>query len=115
MAKYIFYCADCDESYEVERPMSQSGIGLMCSKCEKPAKRIYTVPQIAVPVYMAADVMNEYASGARVVPGQTREQTMFYANGLARMQKKNKNTKAPDYPTISTGTNPVPVQHIKAD
>lgn len=115
MATYVFWCETCEETYEVDRPMSQSGIGLVCAKCEKPAKRAYTVPQIAVPVYMAADVMNEYAAGTRVVPGQTREQTMFYANGLAKMQKKNKNTKAPSHSTISTGTNPVPVQHIKAD
>lgn len=115
MAKYVFYCAACDESYEVDRPMSQSGIGLVCAKCELPAKRIYTVPQIAVPVYMAADVMNEYASGERVVPGQTREQTMFYANGLAKMQKKNKGKKAASGPTISTGTNPVATPYTKLD
>lgn len=116
MATYIFYCASCDETYEADRPMSQSGLGLLCAKCEQPAKRIYTVPQIAVPVYKAADVMNEYAAGDRIVPGQTREQTMFYANGLARMQKKNKGLKDGSLaPTISTASSPVATPHNKTD
>lgn len=116
MAIYTFFCSDCQEAYEIKRPMSQSGLGLICAKCENPAKRTYTVPQISVPVYMATDVMNEYASGDRVVPGQTREQTMFYANGLAKMQKKNKGKKDGSLaPTISTASSPVATPYNKTD
>lgn len=115
MAKYLFYCGSCDEVYQVDRPMSLSHVGLICAQCENPAKRIYTAPQISTPVYKATDVMNEYANGDREYPGQTREQTMFYANGLAKMMKKNKGTKAASGPTISTASSPVASPYNKTE
>ena len=114
MAIYVFKCKDCEAVFEVERSMKYASEPAYCIECDGDMKRIYLPPQFNVPVYKAADVMNQYYSGERPMQGYTRERTMQIARGLHKQQKKNKGMKASSGPTISTASNPVAVPYTPA-
>ena len=44
MASYDFHCPTCDETFEVQRRMSESSNPQDCLACGKPAERVFTVP-----------------------------------------------------------------------
>jgi len=114
MAKYDYWCGWCEEYEEVEQPMSEAASSHECQVCGGEMKRVFSLPQISAPVYMATDVMNQYAAGeGDPVPSLSRAETMMYANQLAKMQKKNKGQKAYSGPTISTASSPVATPYLK--
>ena len=39
---YLYYCAYCDKSFEIKKPMAKSGEDEVCPKCGVKAMRRYT-------------------------------------------------------------------------
>ena len=50
MPTYPFWCDDCESYVEEIRSMHHASDECVCERCAKPMRRIYTAPQINMPV-----------------------------------------------------------------
>jgi putative FmdB family regulatory protein len=66
---YVFACPECG-SFEVERPMAESGSRACCPACEREARRVFTPPRLArlaAPVRRALETEEASAHEPRVM------------------------------------------------
>jgi putative FmdB family regulatory protein len=48
MARYVYFCAACNQKFEVDKPMAQSGQAEPCPKCQSMGERVFTSPGITI-------------------------------------------------------------------
>jgi putative FmdB family regulatory protein len=47
MARYVYACPNCEEHFEMEKPMAQAGRLESCPSCGSVAQRVYTPPMLS--------------------------------------------------------------------
>jgi putative FmdB family regulatory protein len=69
MPVYVFACRECG-SFEVARPMAESGSQACCPTCQREARRVFTPPRLsrlAAPLRRALETEEASADEPRVV------------------------------------------------
>jgi hypothetical protein len=106
MPYYDWICDPCAIVRTVKRTFETAADPLICTRCEEPMERVFTVPVLHDNFRVdAKETWDRWYSGTETAPGMTREQTMATAR---KYYKEQKHVTAPSSAkTISTGTNPV--------
>ena len=68
MPKYVFACDECG-SFELARPMAESGSQAFCPSCQRAARRVFTPPRLtrlAAPLTRALETEEASADEPRV-------------------------------------------------